>query len=51
MAVITHDGFLLPSRDAAWFLSDLQLLVLMFVFVSVVVMYYPRFQNTGRIIL
>lgn len=51
MAVITHDGFLLPSKDAAWFLSDLQLLVLMLVFVFIVAMYYPRFQNSGRIVL
>ena len=49
MAVITQDGFLLPSRDAAWFLSDLQLLVLMLAFFFVLAMFSSRSQITGRI--
>lgn len=49
MAVIIHDGFLLPSKDAVWFLSNLQLLVLMLLFFVLVAMYYRRSSDVGRI--
>lgn len=49
MAVLIHDGFLLPSHDAASFLSNLQLVTLVFLFIAIIALYFRRSSDTGRV--